>query len=317
MDAYHLYLDVASSIGYDAYSTISESSWFSEALYGSLLFPEKEKDSLAFLESLKRKDPKLKKLDIEQIRVRLKRCLDRHLEEIGWSEYRAIGFSICFSQLMSSLLYMKRIKELHPKTLIIAGGSHCSSTLGSTLVSTFQYIDLVVEGEGERPLLSILKLLRRGRGLRELEGVRGVVSKEKEPEGPWEIEDLNELPFPDFDDYFSQLKMLSSERRFFARIPMEASRGCWYRGSSDRGCSFCNLNLQWKGFRYKDEGRVLSEIDYYLKRYQSIFFSFMDNLIPRQLVPGLFREIRGSQRDLKIFLETRADVSLRELMVMR
>lgn len=317
VDTYHLYLDVAETIGYDLYSLISESSWLSEALYGYILFPEKEHDCESFLRLLKKKNPFLKSLEIDKVREELLKCLERHIRTIDWESYDLIGFSICFSQFMSSLLYMSKIREKLPNGLIIAGGSHCSDRLGKSLIDTFSFIDLIVEGEGEQTLLNICKALMERRPLEEIEKLPGVISKSKDPSGSCQLTDLSELPRPDYADYFQHLQKLPNDRRFFAKIPLEGSRGCWYRGLKGRGCTFCNLNLQWKNYRQKSMEQVLSEIEEYVTKYKTVFFSFMDNLIPRDFVPGLFEELASKERDLRFFLESRAGITLDHLKLMR
>lgn len=317
VDTHHLYLDVAEHIGYEVYSFISESSWLSEALYAYILFPEKQKDIQRFLKLLKKKNPRLNCLEIEKIKEDLCNCLEKHVENIDWETYDIIGFSICFSQLMSSLLYMSKIKERYPNSFIVAGGSHCSDKLGKSLINTFDFIDLIVEGEGEQTLLNICKALIEKRPLEEIEDLPGVISRSKEPSGPCQLIDLDELPTPDYDDYFQHLERLPKKKKFFAKIPLEGSRGCWYRGFKGKGCAFCNLNLQWKGYRQKNIEQVLSEIETYVTKYKTISLSFMDNLIPRDFVPGLFEALISKGRDLRIFLESRAGISLEHLKLMR
>ena len=39
--AYHVYLKVAESIGYNIYQEISERTWLAESVYAALLYPER------------------------------------------------------------------------------------------------------------------------------------------------------------------------------------------------------------------------------------------------------------------------------------
>jgi len=315
VDTFHFYLDVAADIGYETYSLISDSSWLSESLYAGLVFEEQEKKVQKLWEVLKRKNKKIENLDLFQIKYRLSTLGEKHINSIDWEKYLLVGFSICFSQLMSSLFYMKKLKNLYPNLKIIAGGSHCSSELGQTLINTFDWIDLIVQGEGEKPLLRIVEEALKGTDIKSIRSIKGVIKRSSTEQNVDQIEDLNNLPIPDYEDYFDSLKKLLPSKRFFPRIPLEASRGCWYRGihGDKKGCTFCNLNLQWKGYRYKSKERLLQEIKELRNKYNSISFSLMDNLIPSHMIPSFFEQLILLGEDFRIFLEARAGITKDEL----
>jgi len=124
---------------------------------------------------------------------------------------------------------------------------------------------------------------------------------------------------PDYDDYFAQLSSLPPQRRFFATLPVEASRGCWWRSAAagpPSGCAFCNLNLQWEGYRRKASGRVAAEVDYLSRRYQVLSLAFMDNVLPMGGVSGLFGELAALKKDFKFFAEIRAGFRFADLCAM-
>ena len=70
-----------------------------------------------------------------------------------------------------------------------------------------------------------------------------------------QMTELSDLSPPDYDDYFELLQSFSPEKTFFPTLPMEMSRGCWWhrplKDGKSTGCAFCNLNLQWEGYRAK------------------------------------------------------------------
>jgi len=318
VDTFHFYLDVAAHIGYDTYSLISDSSWLSESLYACLLFEEQVEKIQKLWDILKRKNKNIKNIDLFKIKASLSELCEKHINSIDWERYLFVGFSICFSQLMSSLFYMKMLKKLYPDLRIIAGGSHCSLKLGQTLINTFDWIDLIIQGEGEKPLLNVVEKALKGIDIRSITNMKGLIKRGADHGDVDQIEDINNLPVPDYDDYFKLLKDLPPSKRFFPRIPLEASRGCWYRGihGNKKGCTFCNLNLQWKGYRYKSKERLMEEIRELKFRYNSISFSFMDNLIPPHFIPGFFEELLQLGEDLRLFLEARAGISKDELKKM-
>jgi radical SAM superfamily enzyme YgiQ (UPF0313 family) len=101
---------------------------------------------------------------------------------------------------------------------------------------------------------------------------------------------------------------------------METSRGCWWGknvgGKAHRGCAFCNLNLQWQGYRAKSHEKVASELNALTDKYQTLSVSFMDNLLPSKDLEGLFEKIGVLKKDLRLFAEIRATTSLNELSAM-
>ena len=125
-----------------------------------------------------------------------------------------------------------------------------------------------------------------------------------------QVERLDELPVPDYGDYFTLLGSFPPEKTFLPKIPMEISRGCWWRKSDPTGkgsgCAFCNLNLQWRGYRAKTAHRVVKEINALVNRHHVLSVSFMDNLLPAAGLTGLFDGIKGLGKDLRLFSEIRA-----------
>jgi len=128
------------------------------------------------------------------------------------------------------------------------------------------------------------------------------------------------LPPPDYDDYFKLLKSLAPRNSFFPTLPAETSRGCWWQRSSSAGqssgCAFCNLNLQWEGYRSKDPGQVAGEIDYLTAKYQTLAVSIVDNVLPKRASKEIFKKLIGLKKDLRMFSEIRATTTRSELDLM-
>ena len=53
--------------------------------------------------------------------------------------------------------------------------------------------------------------------------------------GFFQLENLDHLPLPDFDDYFETLSGFSAAKRFFPTLPVEFSRGCWWQREAGDG----------------------------------------------------------------------------------
>jgi len=319
VDAHHLYLAVAEAVGYDLYKVISERSWLSEACYAALLYPEREEVVQRFWKTQARDlspNPNFKNLCRS-----LKEGSERVLRSVPWSSYPLIGFSICYGQLTSSLYFIKRIKKVSPHSRIVVGGSSCAGRMGESLLGVFPEIDFVVNGEGEIPLLRLVKSLAMSRRKQTEPSVPGLLTRSAgSAEGFSQVARLDDLPSPDYTDYFESLKSFSEAKRFLPKLPIEMSRGCWWGKKTihrqAKGCAFCNLNLQWKGYRSKSLPKVVREIDSLTDRYELLSVSFMDNLLPPKNLQSLFETLARLGKEFRIFAEIRATTSLDELLAM-
>jgi hypothetical protein len=86
---------------------------------------------------------------------------------------------------------------------------------------------------------------------------------------------------------------------------------------SVRGCRFCNLNLQWRGYRAKSPERPAEEIRQLAKRHKVVSFVFQDNVQPRVEPERLFRAIRYTEVSCRLFAELRAPLKARQIREMR
>ena len=285
VDTHHLYLKIAASLGYPIYEEISQSTWLAEPLYGALLYPQHSESIANFWKRRASRTRHCRELGFGRICEILRRASQQIISSQDWSKYDLIGFSICFSQLTSALYFIAQIHESAPDVPIVVGGSSCAGDLGGTLLS-FPQISYVIQGEGELPLLDLVE--DTAEVSHRMSDVR-------------QVTDLDELPPPDYDDYFKTLEALGPGKGFLPRIPVEMSRGCWWNR-----CAFCNLNLQWRGYRSKSKDKILSELKYLSKKYQVLGFSFMDNLLPQKDLKVLFDHISSMDKDLELFAEIRA-----------
>ena len=188
---------------------------------------------------------------------------------MGPAQHDLIGFSVCFSQLIPSLLAAREIKKHAPGVPIVLGGSTCAPRIGASLLNVFRQIDFIITGEGEQALLDLCDYLMEGR---ENPGPNALYRQDEtihipDPErDSGEIDEFNQLPPPDYSDYFQELR--AQKLSFIPELPVEFSRGCWWNK-----CAFCNLNLQWRGYRYKSGERMIKEVEFLQKRHQALDFS--------------------------------------------
>ncbi|RJQ66800.1 MAG: RiPP maturation radical SAM protein 1 [Desulfobacteraceae bacterium] len=297
VDTFHPYLEVAAELGFETYHWLALDPWASEALYAALLYPDRLERVRRFVGRAARAAGI--KLDFDSTLEKLRRHLESWLGRQRWEDYHLVGFSISFNQLLASLLAARRLKSRRPHLPIVFGGPSCAGDLGRSLLTHFSEIDYVVDGEGELPLLGLCERLA---GRRETLPGR-VVTREIEAahlQDSCPDVDLATLPPPDYDDYF-RLQSRFPGPPFIPVLPVELSRGCWWRK-----CTFCNLNIQWRGYRVKQASQVEVEVQELARKYASLDFVFTDNALPPNESMRLFDLLAAHRRDYAFFGEIRA-----------
>ncbi len=321
--ALHPYLSYAAQLGFSDYHTISQSSWASEAIGASLLRRENLDDCRKFFckALLSRGDGKRAVAELSALFDRARKLLEKHLldfvENLDVRQVKLAGFTACLNQFSASIYAARLFRERFPQIPIVIGGTSCSGSIAPSILKAYRHIDYIISGEGELPLLSLWKHVTSADAVEGQETLPSAVFFRKSLEsacenlcypqenrhnkGKMQLASLDELPYPDYDDYFRELAELPAQMQFYPVLPVESSRGCWWGR-----CRFCNLNLQWKGYRAASTGRVAAMIDSLSRRYRCIDFAFMDNVLPRRQAAALFDTLSTHRRDYSIFAELRA-----------
>lgn len=309
VDTNHPYLEVASRIGPDLYHWISRNLWVSEALYAPLVFPQQTEGAKTLANRyVQQADARIKRsFDYHSLLGILENQLEKWLESYNWSQYKIIGFSVCFHQLFASLAAASAIKKICPEAIIVFGGSSCSGTAGLTLLNAFPCLDYVALGEGEKGLLTLFEYITANQA-----GVlpghivgrhtsQDAVQQWLNQSAELQLPGLLDLPIPDYYDYFEQQKKWFSHTPFIPQLPVEFSRGCWWNR-----CTFCNLNLQWCGYRCKNAPQMLQEVKILATRHGCLDFAFADNMLPPLEARQFFTMSGEDSTDFNFFAEIRA-----------
>jgi ribosomal peptide maturation radical SAM protein 1 len=318
----HAFLKIAAALGYPLYHEISERTWLAEAVYAALLYPQRFEVVEKFFNRQAKPGSLIKKTGLLKITSVIKKTTDALIDDIAWDDFQLAGFSVSLCQLTSTLYFIKRIKQKNPQLIVAIGGSTFSGSTTSKFFHHFPEVDLVVTGEGELPFSQLVGYLKSSGNLSEIPAIEGIATPETvktngTPMHFQQMKNLKDLPPPDYDDYFKLLKSLAPRNSFFPTLPAETSRGCWWQRSSSAGkssgCAFCNLNLQWEGYRSKDPGQVAGEIDYLTARYQTLAVSIVDNVLPKRASKEIFKKLIELKKDLRMFSEIRATTARSEL----
>jgi len=296
----HPYLRLYQRIGQEQYGLIAQSSWASEAIGAMLITQGYETEQCRLAERAIGKRGQRGRIDCAKMRDALKWALDSLLDEVDWESHECVGITISLNQLTSAIYLSRAIKAISPKTQVVLGGAGVPEEVGKDILDAFESVDYVISGEGEKAFLQLLKAMKAGK-----QPPRSILKGDP-------IDAMDSLPTPDFSDYFKEISELPPKARFFPILPIEFSRGCfWGR------CTFCNLNVQWKGYRKKSWQRMLMEVDDLTRRHDVLDFAFMDNALPLGESMEFFRAVSSLKRDYRFFAELRASFSRRDAFEMR
>ena len=241
--------------------------------------------------------------------------LEKCLQDILSAAPQLVGFSTMFSQNIGSLCLAKMLRAAAPNLPIVFGGANCDGPMGEALLRSFPWIDVVVRGEGEQALVELAADVKAGRPFRALPGLcirQGddiIVTSKAEPVP------MNDVPAPDYDDFFEQLAQSPSTRQLDITMLFEASRGCWWGEKAH--CTFCGLNGSTMKFRSKSPDRVFEEVTSLARRHQRLAFWAVDNIIDMDYFRTLLPRFRDAGYDIKMFFETKANLKREQLRLMR
>lgn len=330
VDIHYLYLDLARRLGHPAYDVIADHApTTGELLFTSIYYPETMQrtrdhalqvllnpsvlpwerfnpDTFVAMNQMAR---------FAQLRAVLSRFVEDSAQEL--SRYAIVGLTTSFGQLYANLALARSIKKLSPSTTIILGGSTVFGPVGPTLVREYEFIDYIVQGEGEIPLVNLLRALVERRLLEPTGGILTRADVDRFPCGVplSQVPDLDALPMPDYDAF----ARAAESQGIPWVMPVEGSRGCWWSrrkalGHPRQGCHFCNLNVQWEGYREKTVERMASEVATLVHKYSNTGVFFNDNILRLKGIDTLAQSIAALDQDFMCFYELRAHVSPYDLL---
>lgn len=321
-DILYFNIEFAKELGTELYETfvkIPHHLLFCEWLFSSALYGENSQADRAFVQEVLWDEypdffsPSIT-YDIMRIREQIPDFFDTYSDRVDWSRYDIIGFSSVFQQQCASLALAKRIKSRFPNIKILFGGSNCHGTMGENLPHLFPFIDFVCTGEGD---IAVPALVREVADGNPVPAIPGIVSRNGNSDRlvfhpPSRVNNLDDLPYPDFSDYFSQIKEIDKPEGFESQVLMEASRGCWWGEKSK--CTFCGFNGNENKFRCKSSSRVLEEVQYLSRTYGNKI-SFVDNVLGKQFFETVIPELASFHHD-SIFLELKADLTQEQIAML-
>jgi len=243
---------------------------------------------ISYIASFIRNDVDVKIMDaaVEGFNQKLKIDNDFELHGSSYSEIISrieefrpdiVGISCLWSTLFPVVRELcQKIKKIDKDILTITGGTHPTFLAEHCLKENS--LDMVVLGEGEMTMLSIIQHLREGRSLFDIDGLafkdddRVIVNQKTKF-----IENLDSIPFPSRDLLPMELyKRVGTPHSITIsgrnNAPIVTSRGCTAR------CIYCSSARFWGNrYRSRSQENVLDEIGELVNRWAIEELQFEDD----------------------------------------
>jgi radical SAM superfamily enzyme YgiQ (UPF0313 family) len=185
-----------------------------------------------------------------------------------------IGFSARTTAMPFITEMAQWLDTAFPEIPAVIGGYHAILVPDECI--KLQGIDMVIVGEGEYPFVELLDSMRDGKNRTDIQSIYFKLESGevvKNPVAPL-IEDLDTLPFPDFElfDYAN----LDRSKNFTAMVML--SRGCLF------SCTYCG-NSQFRNIypnknkytRFRSPEKAIELLELLLQKYPFIkYFEFRD-----------------------------------------
>ncbi len=209
-----------------------------------------------------------------------------------------IGFSVVESTYPLAVSLLNSIANVKGNCKVIFGGIF--SIFAFNKIINNPLVDMVCHGEGEKTITEVCENTYNNTSLKKIDNLivkedGDIVLNKKAP-----LVDINELPYLDFSLFEKERFYKPMGGRVLRMVPVEFARGCPFK------CTYCAspaLAEQFKGsgkwFRKKNVKRIISEIEYYLKKYDAEYFYFISDSF-LSLREDEFKEFCDSYKSIRI-----------------
>jgi ribosomal peptide maturation radical SAM protein 1 len=187
--------------------------------------------------------------------------------------------------------------------------------MGPELLRQFPEIDYVFSGEADRtfPAFARERIHEGRQGHEDSGGERAGLARRCLGWESGPVENLDELPYPDFDDYFARFARSPLFGEIEPLLVFETSRGCWW-GKKCR-CTFCGLNGDRLGFRSKTPDRIVAELRHLINRYGLRRACATDNIFDPRYFRSLLPMLQRAGVDLSLCFELKTNLSREQVDV--
>jgi ribosomal peptide maturation radical SAM protein 1 len=309
-------LEFAATVGLELYRSLKDRDvlacdWiFAEAAFGRFREPS---EFLGFLAERGYPGEELRKWG--RVQAAAAPFIEQCASAIDWHKYRVVGFTTTMVQSLASLALARRAKELNPSIRIVFGGANCEGEMGLAMLDNFEFIDVVARRDCDSFVSELFSRLREGKSLKGLPVCYREDGEVHVAPMPPVFRHLDRNPFPDYDDYFEQLRIMPFVKDIRVNIVFEGSRGCWY--GQKIPCTFCAVNGSSMEYRSKSPGRLVDELVHLAERYDVTWFGAADNILDHRSQAELCQAIEARIPNAKIFFDVKSNLTRKQLVAMK
>jgi ribosomal peptide maturation radical SAM protein 1 len=314
----YLNLDFAATIGQELYGhlchEVASDTMAGEWFFADLIFPNQLPPPHEFASRvLAPVTPTDIVSGIDRARAARLEFIDASARRIAALRPTIVGFTTTFHQTCACLAIARRLKELPDPPLIVFGGANCEGVMGQQMLESFGWIDYVCTREGDAVFPAFVERLQKTGDDSPLPGLLKQ-GHARELSFPAVVDNLDELPIPDYEDYFDQLSRSPLAHEIKPSLLIETARGCWW--GAKHHCTFCGLNGDTMGFRAKSPRRVVDELLYLRERYGVRRIDSVDNILDLRYVNQVFPELKQRNADIEMFYEVKSNLKRQQLSML-
>lgn len=224
-----------------------------------------------------------------------------------------VGLTATTPQINDASIAAHAIKQVDKDIATIIGGVHVNNLPKETL-QEFPYFDFSVYGEGEKTICELIDKIKSGNN--DFLSVKGLAYKINNkvkvnpPRGV--IENVDELPFPDFEGFpLDKYTPFHSVKKGIVELPLMTARGCPYK------CIFCCRPTGNKP-RLRSVESVIMEIERDIEKFNARRIVFLDDtfILSKERILNICNEMieRGISKSVTWITETRVDSVDKEIL---
>ncbi|MCD4682822.1 MAG: B12-binding domain-containing radical SAM protein [Bacteroidales bacterium] len=182
-----------------------------------------------------------------------------------------VGFTAMSFQYQTALNFAKLTRDFSKEIKILMGGYHVTADKESIIESDdMNYIDFLIDGEGEVPFNELLKALKNGHDFDNVPGISFLKNGKAQHNPRGLLIPPEELKIPNRNTriYKKGFHMMGMPADV-----IETSRGCVY------DCNFCSIrNMYGKSFRKFSTERIIADLEDAKKHGAKAIFITDDNI---------------------------------------
>ncbi len=182
-------------------------------------------------------------------------CFNIIKQKLELFQADVIGFNILTPNRISSFEIIEYVYDIKKDVKIVIGGIH-TTLMYQQILKKYPFL-IAVLGEGEETIRELMDKFSKKESISSVNGIAYINNgKVVKTENRKLIENLDKLPFPKHEIFFSQNRTLGN---------LLTSRGCPFK------CSFCVLDsISQQNVRYRSSKNVVDEIEYMVKKFPQL-----------------------------------------------